>query len=104
VAGESRASFPTPARDLLAFAEALRHGRFVRPATAERLWSAKPELGSPEYGFGFGVGRDALGRSTGHSGGFTGIASVLDIHTRWHVGACARRSSEGAKVGPAPPP
>jgi CubicO group peptidase (beta-lactamase class C family) len=73
------------ARDLLAFAEALRRGRLVSPATAERLWSAKPELASPDYGFGFGVGRDALGRTAGHSGGFPGIASILDIYldTGW---------------------
>jgi CubicO group peptidase (beta-lactamase class C family) len=75
------------ARDLLAFAEAMRKGRLVSAATAERLWSAKPELGSPGYGFGFGVGRDSLGRSAGHSGGFSGISSVLDIYldTGWTV-------------------
>lgn len=65
----------------------MRHGRLVRPATADTLWSAKPELGSPEYGFGFGVGSDALGRRVGHSGGFSGISSVLDIYpdTGWTV-------------------
>jgi CubicO group peptidase (beta-lactamase class C family) len=68
------------ARDLLAFAEAMRKGRLVSPAMAERLWAAKPELQSPQYGYGFGVGRDALGRRVGHSGGFPGIASVLDIY------------------------
>jgi CubicO group peptidase (beta-lactamase class C family) len=68
------------ARDLLAFAEAMRNGKLVRPATRDQLWSAKPGLGSPEYGFGFGVGTDALGRSVGHSGGFPGISSVLDIY------------------------
>jgi len=75
------------ARDLLAFAEAMRKGALLSPATAERLWTAKPELQSPEYGFGFGVGRDALGRTAGHSGGFSGIASVLDIYldTGWTV-------------------
>jgi CubicO group peptidase (beta-lactamase class C family) len=75
------------ARDLLAFAEAMRSGRLVSAATAERLWTAKPELNSPDYGFGFGVGRDALGRSAGHSGGFSGISSNLDIYldTGWTV-------------------
>jgi len=75
------------ARDLLAFAEAMRKGRLVRPTTAELLWSAKPELKSPDYGYGFGVGKDALGRTAGHSGGFSGIASVLDIYldTGWTV-------------------
>ena len=60
------------ARDLLAFAEAMRKGKLVSAATGERLWSAKPELKSPDYGYGFGVGKDALGRSAGHSGGFSG--------------------------------
>jgi len=67
-------------RDLLAFAEAMRKGALVSPATAERLWTAKPELQSPEYGFGFGVGQDALGRTAGHSGGFSGISSILDVY------------------------
>jgi CubicO group peptidase (beta-lactamase class C family) len=75
------------ARDLLAFAEALRKGALVSAATAARLWSAKPELQSPRYGLGFGVGKDALGRSAGHSGGFSGISSVLDVYldTGWTV-------------------
>jgi CubicO group peptidase (beta-lactamase class C family) len=75
------------ARDLLAFAEAMRKGRLVSPGTAERLWSPKPELQSPEYGYGFGVGKEALGRTAGHSGGFSGIASILDIYldTGWTV-------------------
>ena len=74
-------------RDLLAFAEAMRKGRLVSPATAERLWAAKPELASPDYGFGFAVGRGVLGRTVGHSGGFHGIASILDIglDTGWTV-------------------
>ena len=75
------------AGDLLVFAEAMRRGKLVSSATAERLWSAKPELNSPNYGFGFGVGRDSLGRSAGHSGGFSGISSNLDIYldTGWTV-------------------
>jgi CubicO group peptidase (beta-lactamase class C family) len=66
--------------DLLAFSEALRHGRLVSPAMLERLTSPKPEVGSPEYGYGFGVGLDALGRRAGHTGGFSGISSVLDVY------------------------
>lgn len=74
-------------RDLLAFAEAMRAGRLVGPATAERLWTAKPELQSPSYGFGFGVVRDALGLQAGHSGGFSGISSCLYIYldTGWTI-------------------
>jgi CubicO group peptidase (beta-lactamase class C family) len=75
------------ARDLLAFGEAMRKGRLVSAATAERLWSAKPDLASPDYGFGFGVGHDTLGRVVGHSGGFPGISSVLDVYLemRWTI-------------------
>jgi CubicO group peptidase (beta-lactamase class C family) len=74
------------ARDLLAFAEALRAGRLLSPKTAEALWSPKPELhGNPGYGFGFGIALDALGRRVGHTGGFSGISSCLDVYldTGW---------------------
>ena len=76
------------ARDLLAFAEAMRKGQ-ARERGHRRSGSGRrsPSCGSPEYGFGFGVGTDALGRTAGHSGGFPGIASVLDIYpdTGWTV-------------------
>jgi CubicO group peptidase (beta-lactamase class C family) len=68
------------ARDLLAFAEAMRSGKLVSPATRDLLWSAKPDLHSPEYGFGFGTGTDLLGRRVGHGGGFPGISSTLDVY------------------------
>jgi len=75
------------AQDLFAFAEAMRANTLVSAATRERLWSPKPELQSPQYGFGFGVSTDPLGRSVGHSGGFSGISSVLNMHpdTGWTV-------------------
>jgi CubicO group peptidase (beta-lactamase class C family) len=67
-------------RDLLAFAAALRGGKLLSAATRDQLWSAKPALGAPDYGFGFAVGKDVLGRTVGHSGGFAGISSVLDLY------------------------
>ena len=67
------------APDLLAFAEALRSGKLLERATLERLWSPKPALASNEYGFGFGLRQGPGGRSVGHSGGFPGISSNLDI-------------------------
>jgi CubicO group peptidase (beta-lactamase class C family) len=73
------------ARDLLAFAEALRAGKLVSPATRERLLSPKPELGSPSYGFGFGVSQGPLGRVVGHTGGFPGISSSLAIAGPWTI-------------------
>jgi CubicO group peptidase (beta-lactamase class C family) len=63
--------------DLHRFAQALRAGRLVGPEYVKLLLSPKPELSSPEYGYGFGIDRER--RIAGHSGGFPGISSNLDI-------------------------
>jgi hypothetical protein len=42
------------------------------------LTTPKPDLSSPNYGFGFGIQEG--GRIVGHSGGFPGINSQLDIY------------------------
>jgi hypothetical protein len=63
--------------DLLRFAEALKAGRLVGATYVELLTTAKPELNSPQYGYGFGV--DPATGIVGHSGGFAGISSNLDI-------------------------
>jgi len=63
--------------DLVRFAEALKAGKLVSPATFELMTTPKPEVHSPEYGYGFGV--DPETRIVGHSGGFPGISSNLDI-------------------------
>ncbi len=65
------------AEDLVRFAEALKAGKLVSPATFELMTTPKPEVNSPEYGYGFGV--DPETRIVGHSGGFPGISSNLDI-------------------------
>ena len=64
--------------DLTRFAEALKSGKLVSAASVRTLTTPKPELGSPEYGYGFVI--DAGGRVVGHSGGFPGINSQLDIY------------------------
>ena len=63
--------------DLLRFAEALEAGKLVSRQTFEMMTTPKPEVNSPEYGYGFGV--DPETRIVGHSGGFPGISSNLDI-------------------------
>ena len=63
--------------DLRCFADALMAGKLVGMAYVKQLTTAKPELNSPRYGFGFGV--DAETGTVGHSGGFPGISSNLDI-------------------------
>ncbi len=64
--------------DLTRFAVALKSGKLVSPASFRTLTTAKPELNSTNYGFGFQV--DADPRIVGHSGGFPGINSQLDIY------------------------
>jgi CubicO group peptidase (beta-lactamase class C family) len=65
------------AEDLVRFAEALRSGKLVSAATYELLTTPKPDVNSPAYGYGFGVGPQS--GIVGHSGGFPGISSNLDI-------------------------
>ncbi len=64
--------------DLLKFDQALRSGKLVSSETLKLITSPKPELNSPAYGYGFGV--DTAAGTTGHSGGFPGISSNLDMY------------------------
>ena len=65
------------APDLLRFAEALGSGKLVAPETYELMTTPKPDLNSPGYGYGFQL--DPQNGIAGHSGGFPGISSNLDI-------------------------
>jgi CubicO group peptidase (beta-lactamase class C family) len=67
-------------RDLLRFDTALRAGRLVSQAMLEELWRARPEAGSPDYGYGFGIEQGPLGRVVGHGGGFPGLNGQLDMY------------------------
>ena len=64
--------------DLTRFAEALKNGKLVSAAGLRTLTAPKPELASSEYGFGFVI--EEGGKVVGHSGGFPGINSQLDIY------------------------
>jgi len=61
--------------DLLKFDQALRSGKLVSAEMLKTLTSPKPELNSPNYGYGF----QASAQSTGHGGGFLGINSNLEM-------------------------
>jgi CubicO group peptidase (beta-lactamase class C family) len=65
------------APDLLRFAEALKSGKLIKPATYELMTAPKADVNSPRYGFGFQL--DPQAGIAGHSGGFPGISSNLDI-------------------------
>lgn len=66
--------------DLLRFDQALRFHELLDPEHTEMVWSPKPELGSPGYGFGFIVSGEPGHRIVGHGGGFAGISSSLDMY------------------------
>ena len=88
--------------DLLRFDIALRSNKLLKKETRELLMSAKPELKSPGYGYGFGLSVDEkLGRVAGHSGGFTGINSVLDMYldAGYTVAVMSNYSSGAQPVG-----
>ncbi len=65
------------AGDLLKFDAALRANKLVGAEYVRQLLAPKPELNSPTYGYGFVV--DTKNRIVGHSGGFPGISSNLDM-------------------------
>ncbi len=64
--------------DLLRFDQAFRSGKLVSPAMVKVLTTPKPELNSPNYGYGFAV--NTANGTAGHSGGFPGIASNLNMY------------------------
>lgn len=66
--------------DLIRFADAVRNGTLVKKSTWELLATGKPDLNSPDYGFGFGISAD--GEMVGHTGGFPGISAQLAIYPR----------------------
>jgi CubicO group peptidase (beta-lactamase class C family) len=63
--------------DLLKFDQALRTGKLISVENFKLIASAKPDLKSPDYGYGFQV--DRAQNVVGHGGGFTGINSNLDM-------------------------
>ncbi len=65
------------AEDLHRFATSLVAGKIVNKELVKEFTTAKPEISSPAYGFGFGVSED--GNIFGHGGGFTGISANLDM-------------------------
>ena len=66
--------------DLYRFARALTDGKLVSVEMVDTLTTPKPEIGSPGYGYGFGIGGEPANRVVGHSGGFAGVSSNLDIY------------------------
>jgi CubicO group peptidase (beta-lactamase class C family) len=84
--------------DLLRFDQALRGGKLVSPEMVKVLTTPKPELNSPNYGYGFAANTAA--GTAGHSGGFTGIHSNLDmfLNSGWTAIVMSNYSLAGGPV------
>ena len=83
--------------DLHKFAKALTGYKLLDKEHTQQLYSAKPELHSPNYGFGFGVFDVENDQIVGHSGGFRGISSNLDIYLKQgYVAVVMSNYGEGA--------
>tara|TARA_R110002126_G_scaffold282396_3_gene430783 strand:+ start:7511 stop:9016 length:1506 start_codon:yes stop_codon:yes gene_type:complete len=66
--------------DLYQFATALTQYQLLPRALTEAAYSAKPELNSAWYGYGFSVQTNSHGRVVGHSGAFIGVSSAMQIY------------------------
>jgi CubicO group peptidase (beta-lactamase class C family) len=64
-------------KDLHRFALALLGGKLVSNKTRDLMWT---DFIGANYGYGFSVGQGPGGKVVGHSGGFSGINSQLDIY------------------------
>jgi CubicO group peptidase (beta-lactamase class C family) len=64
-------------QDLVNFDRALRGNKLVGADLVSVMLSAKAELRSPQYGYGFAIDNDL--KTAGHGGGFLGINSNLDM-------------------------
>lgn len=64
--------------DVMRFASALQSGKLVSAKTAKLLMSPKPELASPNYGYGFLVYTNRS--AAGHPGDFNGVSTSLEIY------------------------
>ncbi len=64
-------------KDLHKFALALLSGKLVSKTMLDTMWADHIGAG---YGYGFAIRPDSAARIVGHSGGFDGINSELNIH------------------------
>ena len=64
-------------KDLHKFALALLAGKYVSPENLKLMWTDQLKA---RYGFGFEVDQGPAGKVVGHSGGFDGINSELEIY------------------------
>ena len=86
------------AEDLYHFAMAFTAFKLVNRENTELLYSTKPQFHHAPYGFGFQSGGKPQNRVVGHSGGFDGISSNLDIFLDGGYIAVVLSNYDGASV------
>lgn len=64
--------------DMLKFSLALQGGKILRPDLVRTVTTAKPEIGSPTYGYGFNVSPGFAGHAGGDFGVNSGFEMLLD--------------------------
>ncbi len=80
--------------DLHRFALALLAGKLVSKESLQAMWK---DYSGEGYGYGFGIQEGANGKVVGHSGGFDGINSRLDIYLdRRYIVAVLSNYDQGA--------
>ena len=77
--GPSGGSYST-VEDLLNFDIAIRNHRLLKPKYTQMILSAKPELNSPFYGYGFFINESPVGRIASHGGDGSGISCQYKMY------------------------
>lgn len=95
----SGGSFST-VEDLLRFDIALRNHKLLSPEFTGIVLSAKPEISSPFYGYGFNVSEGEAGRVAEHGGDGTGIQSSFRMYldSGYTLAVLANRSMPAAGI------
>ena len=86
--------------DLLRFDAALRNHKLLSPEYTCTVLSAKPELCSPFYGYGFNISECKEGRVAEHGGDGTGIQSSFRMYldSGFTVAVLANRNAPAASI------
>ena len=82
--------------DLFAFDRALRTHQLLGRKFTDLVISAKEELNSPSYGYGFSVEQRGGERVVGHGGGFSGISAQLDMYLETGYTVAVLSNHDGA--------
>ena len=81
--------------DLLKFARALQNGVLLKPETLRMMRTPKPELSSPDYGYGFIL--DPKSGTFGHGGDFLGVSANLEIFSETGYTAVVLSNYDGTR-------